>query len=45
MDEGMVKLFTWINCVDQQKAAWFESDSCMSCASYIATILTVSAGP
>ncbi len=30
-----------IHFVDQVKAAWFESDFCTSCASYIATILLI----
>lgn len=28
-----------ILCIDQQKVAWFESDLCVSCASYMVTLL------
>ncbi len=33
-----------IHRVDQQKAAWFESDFCVNCASYITTILMIDNG-
>ncbi len=34
-------IYTWIHCFDQQKAAWFEIDLCVSCASYVATLVTI----
>lgn len=36
----MFKLVTWIRHADQQKTALFESEYCVSCALYIATLLT-----
>ncbi len=38
------KLVTQILSIDQQKAAWFETDFCVSCASYIYTLLTIENG-
>ncbi len=35
------KLVTQISHIEQQKAAWFESDFCVSCASYIATLISI----
>ncbi len=35
------KLVTQICCTDQQKAAWFESDFCVTSASYITTLLKI----
>ncbi len=31
--------------INQQKAAWFERELCVSCAFYIATLLTIDNGP
>jgi len=39
------KLVSQIYHLDQQKPAWFESDFCVSCASFITTPLTVDNGP
>lgn len=36
----LFKLVTWIRHADQQITALFESDYCVSCALYIATLLT-----
>lgn len=35
---------TWIHHFDQQKAACFENEVCVSCASNIATLLTEDSG-
>ncbi len=40
-----VQLVMQIGCAYQKKAAWFEIDFCVSCASCIATLLTTDNGP
>ncbi len=41
----VLQLITQINSMHEQKAAWFESNFYVSCASYIVTLLTTDCGP